>query len=285
MMSRLLATAGLIVSRHDVYVGTAAKLSNPALIALDRQTGRVRLLDVSEDKVLESTGQLFSRRIGELRDAFRHTGVDPNELIGKTHHGVGGPEIPIDQVQIVGINDHGFTYAYLKAAAALNQIGLVSDAMRHMPLALPVSAVQFDRTSGFGMRLDPFTGRYAFHPGQDFGGPRGAPVVATAPGVVIFAGDRGSYGMTVEIDHGMGFHTRYAHLSAIAVRKGAVVGKGAAIGRVGSTGRSTGPHVHYEVWYKNVVRNPAAFIAAGDGFSNQIDHSFASKSPDGKGQD
>ena len=120
-----------------------------------------------------------------------------------------------------------------------------------------------DKSSGFGARVDPFTGRYAFHPGIDFAGPWGTAVHATAAGTVIFAGNRGGYGNMVEIDHGMGLHTRYGHLSAISVRVGMKVEKDASIGRVGSTGRSTGPHVHYEVWYDDVVRNPRNFIEAG----------------------
>ena len=80
---------------------------------------------------------------------------------------------------------------------------------------------------------------------------------------MTFAGSRGGYGNMVEIDNGLGIHTRYGHLSAITVRMGAKVEKGAAIGRLGSTGRSTGPHVHYEIWYNDVVRNPSNFIEAG----------------------
>jgi len=132
-----------------------------------------------------------------------------------------------------------------------------------VPLAAPVSAASFDKSSGFGARIDPFTGRYAFHPGIDFAGPWGARVAATASGKVVFAGYRGGYGNMVEIDHGYGIHTRYGHLSAIGVKLGAEVAKGATLGRVGSTGRSTGPHVHYEVLFDDVVRNPSNFIEAG----------------------
>ncbi len=136
-------------------------------------------------------------------------------------------------------------------------------AMRHIPLSLPVWGSQFDRTSGFGARIDPFTGRYSFHPGIDFAGPWGATIAATAPGTIVYAGDRGGYGNMVEIDHGFGIHTRYGHMSSILVHVHDKVGKGSPIGRLGSTGRSTGPHVHYEVWYDDVVRNPNTFIEAG----------------------
>ena len=135
--------------------------------------------------------------------------------------------------------------------------------MGHIPFTTPVAGAAFDRSSGFGPRIDPFTGRYAFHPGIDFAGPWGAVVTATAPGVVTFAGSDGGYGNMVEVDHGFGLHTRYGHLSRIMVAPGTKVAKGTVIGRLGSTGRSTGPHVHYEVWYNNIVRNPTNFIEAG----------------------
>jgi murein DD-endopeptidase MepM/ murein hydrolase activator NlpD len=135
--------------------------------------------------------------------------------------------------------------------------------MSHVPLTTPVTGEAFDKSSGFGARIDPFTGRYAFHPGVDFAGPWGAAVAATAPGVVVFAGARGGYGNMVEIDHGFGMHTRYGHLAKITVKIGSRVDKGGVIGKMGSTGRSTGPHVHYEVLYENVVRNPTKFIEAG----------------------
>jgi murein DD-endopeptidase MepM/ murein hydrolase activator NlpD len=97
----------------------------------------------------------------------------------------------------------------------------------------------------------------------DFSGPLGSDVRATAPGIVVFAGPRGAYGNTVEVDHGYGVRTRYGHLSKILVQIGARLDKGATVGRLGSTGRSTGPHVHYEVWYDDAVTDPSKFIKAG----------------------
>ena len=122
---------------------------------------------------------------------------------------------------------------------------------------------QFERTSGFGARIDPFTGRYSFHPGIDFAGPWGSTIARPRRAPWFSPGDRGGYGNMVEIDHGFGIHTRYGHMSSILVQVGAKVSKGSPIGRLGSTGRSTGPHVHYEVWYDDVVRNPSTFIEAG----------------------
>ena len=119
------------------------------------------------------------------------------------------------------------------------------------------------KISGFGARVDPFNENLAFHSGVDFSGPKGSDIHVTAAGVVVFAGPRGDYGNTVEVDHGFGIRTRYGHLSAITVEVGAKLQKGDVVGRLGSTGRSTGPHVHYEIWYDNVVRDPGKFIKAG----------------------
>jgi murein DD-endopeptidase MepM/ murein hydrolase activator NlpD len=118
-------------------------------------------------------------------------------------------------------------------------------------------------SSAFGARLDPFNEELAFHTGIDFSGPKGSDVRVTAPGIVVFAGPRGDYGNTVEVDHGYGVRTRYGHLSKILAQIGSPVDRGTIVGRLGSTGRSTGPHVHYEVWYDDAVRDPGRFIKAG----------------------
>ncbi len=117
-------------------------------------------------------------------------------------------------------------------------------------------------TSGFGRRSDPFSGRRAFHKGVDFAGNSGSPVLAVAAGVVTWTGDKGGYGRLVEINHGNGYITRYGHNSKIIVKVGNKVSKGQAIARMGSTGRSTGPHVHFEVLHNDRVVNPAEYIRA-----------------------
>ena len=119
------------------------------------------------------------------------------------------------------------------------------------------------RSSPFGTRTDPFTHVAAFHPGQDFSGHYGEPIHVTAPGVVSFAGQRSGYGNCVEVDHGHGFKTRYGHLEAFAAGVGQAVKTGDVIGRMGSTGRSTGVHLHYEVWASGRLLNPAPFLKAG----------------------
>ena len=243
---------------------SVAYAQHPGLRALAEQTARVATIGGSENLLMAKAQDALSGDVVALRDVVRRAGLNPDQFQNKmVAAGMGGPEISLDQVQVNGIHDASFNTSYLKASAVLGQLSDLSFEVRHIPLSVPVEGTGFGRTSGFGARLDPFTGRYAFHPGVDFAGPMGAPVRATASGLVTFAGNRGGYGNMVEIDNGLGIHTRYGHLSSITVRVGMQVERGAAIGRLGSTGRSTGPHVHYEIWYDDQVRNPTNFIEAG----------------------
>jgi murein DD-endopeptidase MepM/ murein hydrolase activator NlpD len=115
-------------------------------------------------------------------------------------------------------------------------------------------------SSAYGERVDPFTGYTAFHSGVDFAGEEGSPVMAVATGVVVWAGDKVGYGNLVEINHGDGYVTRYAHNAAILVKAGDTVLKGQALGLLGSSGHSTGPHVHFEVLRDGNPVDPMAFI-------------------------
>nr|WP_246472886.1 M23 family metallopeptidase [Pelagibacterium limicola] len=111
--------------------------------------------------------------------------------------------------------------------------------------------------------MDPFLKRTAFHAGIDFRAPTGTPILAAASGTVIHAGPNGGYGKMVDIDHGNGLVTRYAHMSSIGVHEGQVITGGERIGLAGSTGRSTGPHLHFEVRRNDTAIDPARFLAAG----------------------
>jgi murein DD-endopeptidase MepM/ murein hydrolase activator NlpD len=115
-------------------------------------------------------------------------------------------------------------------------------------------------SSYFGHRADPFTGRNAFHRGLDFAGPAGAEVVAVASGVVTYSKERFGYGKCVEINHGNGYVTRYAHNQRLLVALGETVQKGQAIAQIGSTGRSTGPHLHFEVLKQGRAVDPMSFV-------------------------
>lgn len=127
-----------------------------------------------------------------------------------------------------------------------------------LPIGAPVEKMRI--TSNFGTRNDPFTGKPSKHRGIDFAGKIGTELMAVAPGRVVSAGERVGYGTTVEIDHGLGFTTLYAHLSQITVARGDWVRPGTIVGLAGSTGRSTGPHLHYEIRYKGVPFDPVKFV-------------------------
>ena len=129
------------------------------------------------------------------------------------------------------------------------------------PTILPVSGASYNASS-FGMRIDPFTGQQAMHEGIDFLAETGTPVVAAAGGVVVFAGYHPQYGQVLELDHGNDLITRYAHCSRLFVKQGDVVKRGRKIAEVGSTGRSTGAHLHFEVRFRGAAQNPARFLFA-----------------------
>lgn len=133
--------------------------------------------------------------------------------------------------------------------------------LERIPVGWPLARRIGRLSSAFGYRLDPFTRRLAMHEGLDISAPYGTPVVATARGTVRFAGYKNAYGNLVIIDHGDGVQTAYAHLSAMLVKRGDTVSRGAVIGKVGSTGRSTGNHLHYEVRVNNSPVNPMRYIS------------------------
>lgn len=151
------------------------------------------------------------------------------------------------------------------------EVDLIKSRLRTIEYAFQQHAVALSSTpsispvygyivSGFGTRLDPFTGAPEFHQGVDISAPFGTPVVAAADGVVIHAGRQGGYGNLVVVDHGMGIHTYYAHLSKVLVRRRDRVKRWQIIGLVGSTGRSTSPHLHYEVRFRDTPLNPMRFM-------------------------
>ena len=130
--------------------------------------------------------------------------------------------------------------------------------LEHLPTLRPCETGYF--SSGFGVRRDPFTKKPTHHDGLDISAPRGTPVMSTAAGTVVYAGRYYNYGQFIVVDHGGGYQTAYGHLHKIMVRKGQKVTKGMVIGQVGSTGRSTAPHVHYEVRVNGVAVNPMDYV-------------------------
>ncbi len=173
---------------------------------------------------------------------------------------IGGPFVPAP----IGVDSTGFQTSLAVVKGELDRYAQIKLATAKLPLTAPIPDPAV--SSGFGTRMDPFLGTPALHTGLDFRANQGMPVGATAPGVVVTAdvGYNGGYGNMVDIDHGNGIVTRFGHLSEIAVKVGQTVSKGTIIGRAGSTGRATGPHVHYEVRIDDDPIDPTRFLTAGD---------------------
>ncbi len=170
----------------------------------------------------------------------------------------GGPFIPAKTGAVLQEKDAEL-YFNLRKLTTLN------DVVAAMPLNIPFAEdVDYHKSSGFGTRVDPFRGSLSFHAGLDLAAPSGTKVEATNDGRIDFAGWKTAYGNVVDVKHEYGFSTRYGHLSRILVRPGQLVKKGQVIGVQGSTGRSTGEHVHYEVRYNDQPINPANFVKVGE---------------------
>src|SRR5262245_12416037 len=232
-----------------------APIDNPALHEISAQEARVMELDASQQQLLDDAKKDFVAETTRLKKALQVSGLNPQTMLKRV--GQGGPLLTAAPT----MQNDAFRAGVVDTTASLNELATVVRALNSMPLDGPLLTT--DISSGFGGRPDPFTEEAAFHSGIDFSSPKGADVFATAAGIVVFAGPRGAYGNTVEIDHGYGIRTRYGHLSKIAVPVGVQLERGAIVGKVGSTGRSTGPHVHYGVWYDNAVRDPGKFMRAG----------------------
>jgi murein DD-endopeptidase MepM/ murein hydrolase activator NlpD len=182
--------------------------------------------------------------------------IDPavlRRIASSSAEGVGGPLEP------VGGSDATFKQLF----TSWKKLDNLADGAIAVPSDKPVKSAAF--TSGYGVRSDPFKGRAAMHAGIDLAGPVGTPIYATADGVVSDAAyNSGGYGNLVKIDHGRGIETRYGHLSSFSVRAGQRVTRGQMIGRMGSTGRSTGSHLHYEVRIDGKPVNPIPFMKSTD---------------------
>jgi hypothetical protein len=225
---------------------------------------RVASLDLRQQDLLDALEENIDQRIAEYEGVIEGTIIlEPESFMAsvlpESERAIGGPYIPLEDDE-AGINSALHQQLY-RISSNLERLQNLSASVTKIPLALPIH--DFRLTSSFGPRIDPFKKRAAFHAGVDFGTATGTPVYATLPGTVTRAGYKGPYGLVVEIDHGNGFRTRYGHLARSRVRRGQSVDFQQHIADAGNSGRSTGPHLHYEVWYQGKVRNPVAFLDSG----------------------
>lgn len=242
----------------------AAAVKAGEAMSLDQ---RIAILGQSLDRVqngqsqqLPALGRQLVGRVQEVRAALAEVGLDPAKVkLPPGRPGMGGPLIPMT----VTLKPGTFEHALMQLGEARAVFGRWRDLAAIVPFQRPLEGDD-STTSNFGPRSDPFTGGTAMHAGMDFRGETGTPVRAPGAGKVLRAEVAGGYGNLVELDHGNGITTRYGHLSAFDVKEGQLVAAGQIIGRVGSTGRSTGPHLHYETRLSDEARNPLKFIQLGD---------------------
>ncbi len=257
--------AGLDASLAKATGQTAKLEENRDL--LERRVGGLeqQLVDLRDAGVgvIERLSERTRLSLDVIEKTVGMTGLDVENLVAQVDHshlGQGGPFIPAGGLANFAPGaELGNTVNQLEEQ--LNRWSALRILLVSLPLTAPLD--QYRISSGYGARKDPVNGRKAQHRAVDFAAPSGASVYATAPGKIVFAGWRGRYGRTIEVDHGHGIRTRYAHLRKILVKVGDEVDHRQKIGLVGSSGRSTGPHVHYEVRYKNKARNPMKFLKAG----------------------
>lgn len=226
-------------------------------------------LDFMAAKVGKMQVQLF--RLNELgRRLVDLYGIDPQELSFDHLPGQGGVDRDIRE-QDISFNElnqtlHSVARSLRDRAdklAVLDSLLLGNRIEQEMlPSAMPLEAGWF--SSDFGMRIDPFTGKKSFHEGVDFPAKSGTPIKAAAGGVVVFSAYHPGYGNMVTIDHGNELVSRYAHASRLLVKVGQVVLKGQKIAEIGSTGRSTGPHLHFEIRHNDIPLNPSRFLKKAD---------------------
>lgn len=206
---------------------------------------------------IEKLTRYADRRSARTAETIRKLGLNPRSMLASLddRRAQGGPLL-----RLATSANGGTDPRYQRLGLSLARMSALQRGLAGIPQVLPAS-LDFI-SSGFGYRADPFDGGAAFHAGLDFRGPVGAPIYAAAKGRVIFAGVKQGYGNCIEIAHGNGLTTRYAHMSAFRARLGQDVAPGDVIGAIGSTGRSTGPHLHFEVRVNDQAVNPRPFLEA-----------------------
>jgi murein DD-endopeptidase MepM/ murein hydrolase activator NlpD len=226
--------------------------------AVERLQASLDRLEQRQAATVGSLAERYDAKARRIRAVLIDLGLDLGKASTEAGGAIGGPFVPVD----VAKDASAFERQLSRAQIARAQITRLTRTLGSIPVRKPIDS-ELDLQSGFGVRTDPFLGTPALHTGLDLHGETGDPVRATGDGTVIAAGWNGGYGRTVDIDHHNGVSTRYAHLSSIDVRVGQSVKSGQILGKLGSTGRSTGPHLHYETRLKGEAVDPQKFLRAG----------------------
>ena len=249
LQSRELATNTTRIAERATAGGLGGMLARISL-SLDK-------VEQKQAATLTDLEERIDTRARRMQSILADLGINARRLPGEG--AVGGPFVPLKPPQT---GASAFERQVYRINAARAQIDRYRQTLTAVPVRKPVTG-ETDMSSPFGMRMDPFLSLPAIHTGIDLRGDVGEPVRATATGRVTTAGREGGYGNMVEISHGNGLATRYGHLSEISVKIGQVVRIGELVGRIGSTGRSTGPHLHYETRVNGEAVDPQKFLRAG----------------------
>ena len=243
-------------SEAETVISTHLTNRDPSSLDLNQIERNLATEEITQVHQLRLVAKKADDKAKNIASVLRSLGAKASSKLPYTVDAIGGPfeeSTPVDTIT--------FNSSILALEENLTFLNKLKKRVNRFPLSKPVTNAKI--SSHFGRRVDPFLGRYANHSGMDFKAATGTPVLATGPGKVVKASRQGGYGLMVEIQHTGGITTRYAHLSRIHVKVGDYVSTGKRIGRVGSTGRSTGPHLHYETRVSNRAVNPNRFIKAG----------------------
>jgi len=265
-------TASIGTDQPQIFAGAGGFLRGSSI---GTKSGNPLALEIPQSQALTASSGIFTGVLDQINEVAIAQRAQVLALQSQTHQksaklaslfsdlnvplpsaiaeNIGGPFVPDANVEFDDLTDG--------LVEALDLFEGLKGKARKLPVGNPLPGAAI--SSSFGKRVDPFHRKSAFHSGIDFKAKSGTPVLASGSGKVIKAGRNGGYGLMVEIDHGHGITTRYAHLSKILVKAGARVSDKQKIGRVGSTGRSTGPHLHYEVRRNAKASNPKRFLKVG----------------------
>ena len=251
---------GLNNRRLNIELNLAASETLGLLTRVDELEKELREMEGIQLMLFHRFSEVANEQIDHISTSLKSTGLEVDNLLSemKKEYGSGGPFIPVDPVnQTIGpINE-----SLISLNGRVQKLTELENLLSIMPLKAPLSKAWV--TSGFGVRKDPFTGAYARHMGTDFGAAYNSEIFSPGSGKVSFAGWRGRYGRLIEINHGMSISSRYGHLAKILVKEGDLVTRETVIGLLGNSGRSTGPHLHFEILHKGKQLNPMKFLRVG----------------------
>jgi murein DD-endopeptidase MepM/ murein hydrolase activator NlpD len=263
---------------HWVFL-TGVQAGWPGFVAVAELAAKTGIND--KDRYVRENLDALAQRVGELQGKLAQMEVLSQRVAGLT--GIATKDIapPLGKGGAL-IADRSFTLEELdQMLRDLDQVSntrndyltvvettLFEQKLKKMMLPTQHPVANATLGSRFGWRIDPFTGRAALHSGLDFAGPQGTPIVAAAGGVVVVQEFQPAYGNVIEIDHGNDLVTRYAHMHRMIAKKGDLVKRGQKIGEIGTTGRSTGPHLHFEVMVSGQLQDPMQFLTAGESIKN-----------------